>query len=150
MCSVKPRVSAAAAAGNHFSPYMYSQIPPVHSQKLWVPLPNTERCVAKVWCPDDETGKPDCLHTEWLVYVCMGVMANHDNRGEWITIIREDLCLCRSHLPDCRSSSSSCVCPHESELPFLRRGMLMQTSWLPSSRVSSSGGGWALHSPPFR
>lgn len=41
--------------------------------------------------------------------------------------------------------SSSCVCPHAPVLPFLRRGMLMETSWLPDCILK----GLCTPAPPF-
>lgn len=41
--------------------------------------------------------------------------------------------------------SSSCVCPHAPVLPFPRRGMLMETSWLPDCILK----GLCTPAPPF-
>lgn len=41
--------------------------------------------------------------------------------------------------------SSSCVCPHAPVLPFPRRGMLMETSWLPGCILK----GLRTPAPPF-
>lgn len=52
---------------------------------------------------------------------------NHHNQGWSDSTLREGLlCSNQSH-----HLSYSCVCPYEPALFFPRRGMLMETSWLP-------------------
>lgn len=62
------------------------------------------------------------------------------------------ICLCTENpLDRSHHLSSSCVCPHEPVLPFPRRGMLMETSWLPDYILKGvlvgRGGGVANHHP---
>lgn len=58
----------------------------------------------------------------------------------WLHSERGSSLLDQSHHLSC-----SCVCPHEPVLPFPRRGMLMETSWLPDCILKGS----CTPAPPF-
>lgn len=87
------------------------------------------------------------------------IMTYHDNCLLWMFFImfvanlREELknnnnqrwSGSTSLLDQSHHLSSSCVCPHAAVLPFPRRGMLMETSWLPDCILQGS----RTPGPPF-
>ena len=145
---------------------MLPQIAPARQQKAEVRFPESPKAgephrTAEVWCPNYNFTK---LFTSWIdmheksmgqrlwptvitaCYECFSscfIVANlreelknhHNQRWSGSTSLLDQ----SHHL------SSSCVCPHAPVLPFPRRGMLMETSWLPDCILQGS----RTPAPPF-